>query len=223
MARRGRARQTAGGAHRRLAPGFSVFKIYSFKISPFTHEKLDQNQGLRGNTLRLLRRRGPHHHQPSALPQRLHATHRGRDKRRPAPLPRGCRGTRGGANGRWRQGFLFGRRHARERPRRLRGRRRRAPFERTRRAEADTLAAETRHCHGERLRHWRRPRAAPDVRPHHCLRQRHLRPDGSQGGLVRRRFRRFVPRPHRGTEEGARNMVHVPTVLSRRTRRWHCA
>ena len=40
------------------------------------------------------------------------------------------------------------------------------------------------------LRHRRRPRAAPGVRPHHRRRQRPLRPDRAPGRLLRRRLRR---------------------------------
>ncbi len=60
------------------------------------------------------------------------------------------------------------------------GNRRSATPQCARRADADTPSAQARHRHGERLCHRWRPCAPRDVRPHHRLRECHLRTDGSR-------------------------------------------
>ena len=82
-----------------------------------------------------------------------------------------------------------------------RGRRRRPPGhrapQRARPPDPDPPAAQAGGGDGGRLRHRRRPRAPPGVRPHHRRRQRPLRPDRPQGRQLRRRVRGEPAGPHR--------------------------
>ena len=84
--------------------------------------------------------------------------------------------------------------------------------ERARPAAADPRGAQAGHRHGQRLRHRRRSRAAHPVRPVHCRGNGEVRPDGSEGGQLRRRLRRGLPGGHGRPEEGARDLVPVPSV-----------
>ncbi len=89
---------------------------------------------------------------------------------------------------------------------------RRRPAQRARPPDPDPPAAQAGGGHGGRLRHRRRPRAAPGLRPHHRRRQRPLRPDRAPGRLLRRRLRRRPAGPHRRPEEGQGDLVPVPPV-----------
>lgn len=79
-------------------------------------------------------------------------------------------------------------------------------------AEAHPRGAQARRRHGERLRHRRRTRAAHPVRPVHCGGNGQVRPDRPQGGQLRRRLWRRLSGGHRGSEEGARDLVSLPPV-----------
>ena len=81
-----------------------------------------------------------------------------------------------------------------------------------------SAAAEAGRRDGRRLGHRRRARAARRVRPHDRRRQRPLRPDRPEGGQLRRRVRLGAAGPHRRPEEGARDLVPVPSSTTPRRR-----
>ena len=68
-------------------------------------------------------------------------------------------------------------------------------------------------------RHRRRQRAVHHLRPHHRLREGHLRPGRPEDGLGRSGLRHRLPGARGRREEGARDLVPVP-ALHRRRRRW---
>ena len=101
-----------------------------------------------------------------------------------------------------------------------RGRRGRA-LPRHRPAHPDPPAAQAGRRDGRGLRHRRRPRAAPRLRPDDRRRQRALRADRAEGRLVRRRLRRRPAGPPRRAQEGQGDLVPVPPVRRRARRsRW---
>ncbi len=168
------------------------------------------------------RHRDRHHRQdhdrPARGAQRLPAHHALRAARRlrdrpQRPRGRGDRPHRGGAGGvllRWRP--------AHPGRRRLRGRRRHRPAQRARPPDRDPAPSQARRRDGGRVRDRWRPHPPHRVRPHRRRRQRPLRPDRPARRLVRRRVRLGSARPVGRTEEGARDLVPVPAVQTRRKR-----
>ena len=97
--------------------------------------------------------------------------------------------------------LLLGRRPAHPGRRRLHRRRRGGPpghraAQRARPADPDPAPAQAGGGHGGRLRHRRRARPPPGLRPDHRRRQRPLRPDRPDGGQLRRRLRLGPAGPH---------------------------
>ena len=169
--------------------------------------------GLRGHPLRHRRGHRQDHHQPPGGPQRLPADHPVRAVRRLRAGPQRPGGRGDHPHRRRGPGLLLRRRPAHPGRRRLRGPAGHPPAERARPADPDAPPAQADHRHGGRLRHRRRPRAAPGLRPHHRRRQRRVRPDRPEGGLLRRGLRGRPPGPHGGRQAGPGDLVPLPPVL----------
>ena len=93
-----------------------------------------------------------------------------------------------------------------------RDRQRNRPPQRSRPAGADPAAAQAGDRHGRGLRHRRRPCSPPGLRPHDRRRQRRLRSDRPEGGLVRRRLRIRAAGAHRSASSGQGDLVPLRAV-----------
>src|SRR4051812_19322061 len=175
---------------------------------------LDIRRRVLGHPLRAIgRRHRQGHDRPAGSAQRVPAGDADRDLGRAGARPRGPRGRRGRAHRRGARRVLLGRRPARARRHRLRGRagdRRALPRDRP--ARADAPAPQADRGHGGRLCDRRRPRAAPRLRPHDRRRQRALRPGRAEGRLVRRRLRRRPALQPRRAQARQGDVVPVPPV-----------
>src|SRR6266540_3835753 len=168
--------------------------------------------GLRRHPLRDRRGHRQADHLPARGAQRVPPQDAVRARRRVRARPRRPRRRRGGPHRRGPRGLLLRRRPTHPWRRRLRRRPGHRPPQRPGPADPDPPAAQAGDRHGGRLRHRRRARPAPGLRPDDRGRQRPLRPDRTEGRLLRRRLRRRAARPHGRPQEGSRDLVPVRPV-----------